>query len=437
MPEPTARRVAVTSAIRHVGPSAVSGYLRDPRPGAGSCDLRDAVAGEHLPRRSTRIPAAARAGRARRLGPRRPARVANAERLFVFDPSWRLVAELSDRLMSDVHDVLAEEHGIWVAATGCDLLLLVTWDGRIEHDGRCGGDRKLLRELGFRERPLRLIDPAIDGATPGRVPRLRAAPPEQPRAQPGRPARVARPPRPGTSSRSASSPRRSCRSRQEGTRLGAVPPAVDGRARTTTSRWTASSLVYNDSDRDCLVAVDRRKRRRALQPCRSPATPSWARGLARVGRAAAGSSGSQAPLARLRGRPRPGRGRRRRTRSDGVTGRDRVRDLPAAGRVRRARASRSATIPYGSGTAPSRAAPSTPRCPRDRARAASTSCCRHVQHSLGVAQRGERVLRVLDLERGEVTFMAPVPESAWRAVDPNPRGGARGARGVSATASGS
>jgi hypothetical protein len=39
-------------------------------------------------------------------------------------------------------------------------------------------------------------------------------------------------------------------------------------------------------------------------------------------------------------------------------------------------------------------------------------------------------LRVFDLERGEVTFKTPVPESRWRAEDPNPRGGTRGARGV-------
>ena len=39
-------------------------------------------------------------------------------------------------------------------------------------------------------------------------------------------------------------------------------------------------------------------------------------------------------------------------------------------------------------------------------------------------------LRVVDLERGAVTFKTPVPESRWRPEDPNPRGGTRGARGV-------
>jgi hypothetical protein len=35
--------------------------------------------------------------------------------------------------------------------------------------------------------------------------------------------------------------------------------------------------------------------------------------------------------------------------------------------------------------------------------------------------------RVLDLDTGETLITEPVPESPWRAVDPNPRGGLRGA----------
>lgn len=45
--------------------------------------------------------------------------------------------------------------------------------------------------------------------------------------------------------------------------------------------------------------------------------------------------------------------------------------------------------------------------------------------------RASGYIRILDLERGAVTFKAPVPESRWRTDDPNPRGGTRGARGVS------
>ncbi len=44
--------------------------------------------------------------------------------------------------------------------------------------------------------------------------------------------------------------------------------------------------------------------------------------------------------------------------------------------------------------------------------------------------RASGYLRIVDLERGAVTFKTPVPESRWRAEDPNPRGGTRGGRGV-------
>jgi hypothetical protein len=39
--------------------------------------------------------------------------------------------------------------------------------------------------------------------------------------------------------------------------------------------------------------------------------------------------------------------------------------------------------------------------------------------------------RVVDLETGETLITEPVPESPWRSVDPNPRGGLRGAKGIS------
>ena len=39
--------------------------------------------------------------------------------------------------------------------------------------------------------------------------------------------------------------------------------------------------------------------------------------------------------------------------------------------------------------------------------------------------------RVVDLDSGETLITEPVPESPWRSVDPNPRGGLRGAKGIS------
>ena len=57
--------------------------------------------------------------------------VANAERLFVFDASWKPAGTITHPLLGGVHDVLAEEDGIWAACTCADLLLRVSWDGRL------------------------------------------------------------------------------------------------------------------------------------------------------------------------------------------------------------------------------------------------------------------------------------------------------------------
>ena len=65
------------------------------------------------------------------------------------------------------------------------------------------------------------------------------------------------------------------------------------------------------------------------------------------------------------------------------------------------------------------------RRPMSPARAAVTTVVRH-------AAPGQRsgFLRILDLESGDVLSTTPVPESAFREVDPNPRGGYRGAKGL-------
>ncbi len=284
--------MAVTSAIRFVIPSAVSGYFRildlergrvsfvtpspestfrgrDPNPRGGTRGARGvSVYGDRLV-------------------------VANAERLFVFDSSWRLLAEISDRLMSDVHDVLAEEHGIWVAATGCDLLLFVRWDGRIEHEWSLREDGELLRELGFRERSLPRIDPDVDW----RDPRARGEGYERlhlnslARGENGLLASLGRviltlePPDLASAlvqvSRTGAV---SVLFRREATVAPNHNVAVDG-----------DLLVYNDSNRDCLVAYDRsRGAERCAVPI--PGDPGWARGLARVG-PTRWLVGSQAPLA--------------------------------------------------------------------------------------------------------------------------------------------
>ncbi len=92
--------------------------------------------------------------------------VANAERLFVLDTSWRLVDELSHPLAADIHDVLAEERGIWVASTACDALVLLGWDGEAKDVWTYRQDRGLLRKLGLPRREVPRFDPEIDYRDP-------------------------------------------------------------------------------------------------------------------------------------------------------------------------------------------------------------------------------------------------------------------------------
>jgi hypothetical protein len=52
-----------------------------------------------------------------------------------------------------------------------------------------------------------------------------------------------------------------------------------------------------------------------------------------------------------------------------------------------------------------------------------------VRYAVPTAMRGW--FRVVDLDTKRTRFETLVPESVWRRHDPNPRGGTRGARGVS------
>lgn len=293
----TERRVAITSVVRYAVPTEISGCLRildlergrlsfvtpspessfrghDPNPRGGTRGTRGvSVHGDRLV-------------------------VANAERLFVFDTSWNLVAELSGPLMVDVHDVLAEERGIWVTATGIDLLLLVAWDGRLVHEWTFRKDGALLRELGFRRRSLPWADPALDLRDPrvrGRgYDRLhlnslgrsddgilisfgRVVPDDDPEAE--RSSALLR-----VTENGDGRPQLAILHRQQGVRMPSHNVAEDG-----------GLLVYNDSSGNRLVAVERvtGNLRYAVE---IPGSPPYARGLARIGDDL-WLVGSQAPLA--------------------------------------------------------------------------------------------------------------------------------------------
>ncbi|MBA2541084.1 MAG: hypothetical protein H0V17_15700 [Deltaproteobacteria bacterium] len=86
--------------------------------------------------------------------------IANSERLIVLDSSWNVVRELTHPLFGGIHDILADDAGIWVTSTAADLVVRVDWSGRLIDKWDWRADRRLLRELGhlWLPRPLGEVD---------------------------------------------------------------------------------------------------------------------------------------------------------------------------------------------------------------------------------------------------------------------------------------
>jgi hypothetical protein len=157
------RRVAVSSIIRHVPAALESGLLR----------LIDLDSGRVL--LTAPIPQSAHRGAdPNPRGGLRGARgvgfsadrfvLANTERLFVFDPEWRMVGELSNRWTADIHEILVEADGTWVTCTACDLLLKLGWDGEVLASWSWRSDPGLTAEFGFRSLPE--LSPSLDYRDP-------------------------------------------------------------------------------------------------------------------------------------------------------------------------------------------------------------------------------------------------------------------------------
>lgn len=89
--------------------------------------------------------------------------VAVHDRLFVLDPAWQLVGEISHPWMGGIHDLLVVDDGIWVNATAASLLIKVDWDGELVERWHWASDAELSRVLGFRRPPT--FDASIDYRT--------------------------------------------------------------------------------------------------------------------------------------------------------------------------------------------------------------------------------------------------------------------------------
>jgi len=151
----TARRAVVTSNVRFAAPPQPSGFLRVLDLETGEVLLTTPMAESLFRAHDPNPRGGQRGGRGLSVHGGRLV-VANAERIFVLDTSWRLVDELSHPLTADIHDILAEEEGIWVTSTACDGLVLLGWDGTLKDVWTYRDHRKLVKELGL---PRRALEP--------------------------------------------------------------------------------------------------------------------------------------------------------------------------------------------------------------------------------------------------------------------------------------
>ncbi len=156
-------RVAVTSAVRRAGQAQFSGYVRvvdlddgrtlhaepipespwrrvDPNPRGGTRGARGvSVAGERIA-------------------------IANADTIFVLDSRWQPLAALTHPLAGAVHDVLADDDGVWVACANSDVVLRLDWDGRVRRRWCWRDDPALVAALGFRS--IAPLDATLDYRDP-------------------------------------------------------------------------------------------------------------------------------------------------------------------------------------------------------------------------------------------------------------------------------
>jgi hypothetical protein len=144
--------VAVTTAVRHVGRTSFSGYVR-----ILDLDSGETVHCEPVPESPWRsVDPNPRGGTRGAKGMSAHGErlvICNSDSVFVLDSRLREVAAFSHPLAGAIHDVLAEEDGIWVTCSNADLLIKLDWQGRLDATWSWREDSSLVRALGFRSLP--------------------------------------------------------------------------------------------------------------------------------------------------------------------------------------------------------------------------------------------------------------------------------------------
>jgi hypothetical protein len=156
-------RLVVTSVVRRAGQQEASGFVRVVDWDQKRVLMKSAVpeglhrAKDPNPRGGLRGARGVATCGARLI-------IANTERLWVLDARWQLVGEITHPWMGGIHDILAEESGIWITCASADLLLKTDWTGTIVCDWEWRRDKGLTAALGFRT--LSPVDRELDYRNP-------------------------------------------------------------------------------------------------------------------------------------------------------------------------------------------------------------------------------------------------------------------------------
>lgn len=145
-------RLLVTSVVRHSGREEATGYVRVVDLGSQRVLMKSSLP-ESVYRGADPNPRGGLRG-ARGVachGGRLV--IANTERLLVYDTSWKTVGDLTHPWTGGIHDVLAEAEGIWVTCASADLLVKLSWDGRLLASWEWRREPALRRAFGFSRLP--------------------------------------------------------------------------------------------------------------------------------------------------------------------------------------------------------------------------------------------------------------------------------------------
>jgi hypothetical protein len=137
----------VTTVVRHAGQKEVSGLVSVLDRESGVLIARTTMRESAYRDRESNPRGGVRGARGAAVWGDRLA-LANNDGLILLDHRWKVVGEISHRLIGGIHDIAADANGIWVTSTAADLLVRVDWSGNVQRVWDWRRERTLMHRLG-------------------------------------------------------------------------------------------------------------------------------------------------------------------------------------------------------------------------------------------------------------------------------------------------